>query len=341
MFGRTSTSCSAPPTTRRSHTGTSSARGTKIPYLSHLWAVASLVLEHGGDDHQVAAALLHDVVEDCGGQSRLDDVRREFGVDISVLVEALSDSVVDTDAGDTKAPWRERKTAYLEHLRQADRRVALVSACDKLHNARCILADLRVEGPQLWERFNASDPQRPALVLPDAGRGARAARSLGPRGRAGPYGRRHRDTRRRRLSLWTRATEPVEPSWGQLSVTPSARRRSSSALARSSRSTSRSAAGRSGCRPASGPTTHRWPCAWLSRSSTEASSTSPTSCAATCSGAIKAHNVISSLLLSSPNPAPPAAPPRPTHSPPPPPRSLPGAALRGATNEAGGGGRDA
>lgn len=133
-------------------------KGTAIPYVSHLWAVASLVLEHGGDDTQVAAALLHDVVEDCGGQARLDDVHKQFGPEVGHLVAALSDSVIDTEAGEEKAPWRERKTAYLSHLRGADRRVALVSACDKLHNARCILADLRVEGPRLWERFNASDP---------------------------------------------------------------------------------------------------------------------------------------------------------------------------------------
>ena len=133
-------------------------KGTTIPYLSHLWSVAALVLEHGGDDGQVAAALLHDVVEDHGGSGRLDEVRATFGPDVAELVEALSDSVTDTTGGEEKAPWRERKEAYLRHLAMADERVALVSACDKLHNARCILADLRVVGPDLWERFSVSDP---------------------------------------------------------------------------------------------------------------------------------------------------------------------------------------
>lgn len=83
-------------------------KGTAIPYLSHLWSVAALVPEHGGDDWQVAAALLHDVVEDHG--------------------------VVDTTAGEAKPPWRSRKEACIAHLADADDRVLLVSTCDKLHN---------------------------------------------------------------------------------------------------------------------------------------------------------------------------------------------------------------
>ncbi len=134
-------------------------KGTAIPYLSHLWSVAALVLEHGGDDEQVAAALLHDVVEDQGGAARLADVRLQFGDDVAGLVEALSDSVVDTIAGEKKADWRARKEQYLGHLAATDARTALVSACDKLHNARCIVADLRVLGGEVWERFNASDPR--------------------------------------------------------------------------------------------------------------------------------------------------------------------------------------
>ncbi|HET6949381.1 MAG TPA: HD domain-containing protein, partial [Acidimicrobiales bacterium] len=132
--------------------------GTAVPYLSHLWSVAALVLEHGGDDVQVAAALLHDVAEDHGGVGRLADVRARFGDDVAALVAALSDSLADTDAGEAKAPWRTRKAEYVEHLAGADRRVALVSACDKLHNARCVLADLRAVGPAVWARFNAPDP---------------------------------------------------------------------------------------------------------------------------------------------------------------------------------------
>ena len=129
-----------------------------IPYVSHLWSVAALCLEYGGDDHQTAAALLHDAVEDGGGVARLEDIRARFGPEVARLVAALSDSVVDTTAGEQKPPWASRKRSYLAHLAEADERVALVSACDKLHNSRSILADYRRVGPDLWGRFAVSDP---------------------------------------------------------------------------------------------------------------------------------------------------------------------------------------
>ena len=88
---------------------------------------------------------------------RLEDVRREFGDEIAATVAALSDSVVDTEAGETKAPWRERKEAYLAGLAHDDDRVLLVSACDKLHNTRSILSDLRQYGDETWQRFTKAD----------------------------------------------------------------------------------------------------------------------------------------------------------------------------------------
>jgi (p)ppGpp synthase/HD superfamily hydrolase len=133
-------------------------KGTTIPYLSHLWSVAALVLEHGGDDEQVAAGLLHDVVEDHGGAPRLAEIRERFGSEVARMVEGLSDSVIDTTAGTSKPAWKQRKAQYLAHLADTDERTQLVSACDKLHNARCIVADLLGDGPLLWDRFNVSDP---------------------------------------------------------------------------------------------------------------------------------------------------------------------------------------
>lgn len=133
-------------------------KATTIPYLSHLWSVAALVLEYGGDDEQVAAALLHDVAEDHGGAARIADIAERFGPEVARLIEALSDSLADTDAGDVKAPWPERKQQYLAHLVDVDERVALVSACDKLHNARAIEADLRTDGLAMWQRFTVTDP---------------------------------------------------------------------------------------------------------------------------------------------------------------------------------------
>jgi len=120
-----------------------------VPYLSHLMAVASLVLEAGGDEDLAIAALLHDVVEDCGGAPRLQEVRRRFGRRVAHVVEGCTDTDITP-----KPPWRQRKEAYLRHLRSADADTRLVSAADKLHNVRHILTDFREDGDKIWERFN-------------------------------------------------------------------------------------------------------------------------------------------------------------------------------------------
>jgi (p)ppGpp synthase/HD superfamily hydrolase len=134
---------------------------TSVPYISHLMSVAALVMEAEGTDVQVAAALLHDSAEDKGGEAELARIESEFGPDVAAIVRDLSDSLVDTTVeGAVKAPWRLRKEAYIEHLAGADTSSLLVSAADKLHNARCILADYRKERVDLWERFNESDPDQ-------------------------------------------------------------------------------------------------------------------------------------------------------------------------------------
>ena len=124
-------------------------KGTPIPYLSHLMAVASLVLEHGGDEDEAIAALLHDTVEDAGGQTRLADVRSRFGDRVAAIVEGCTDTDVTP-----KPPWRQRKEAYIAHLRHASASTLLVSCCDKLHNARSIVSDLHVHGAATWNKFN-------------------------------------------------------------------------------------------------------------------------------------------------------------------------------------------
>ena len=126
-------------------------KGTTIPYVSHPLAVAGLVLEHGGDEDEAIAALLHDTAEDCGGRPVLDEIRARLGERVAAIVEGCSDSLTTGE----KAPWWERKTKYLEHLRKAPPSVRLVSASDKLHNTRAILADYRAIGDELWERFTA------------------------------------------------------------------------------------------------------------------------------------------------------------------------------------------
>lgn len=121
---------------------------TNRPYISHLMGVASLVLQYGGDEEQAIAALLHDVVEDCGGAPRLMEIRKKFGERVARIVDGCTDSDQDP-----KPPWLERKQRYLERVRGEPEEVLLVSAADKLYNMREILMDLREYGPGVWERF--------------------------------------------------------------------------------------------------------------------------------------------------------------------------------------------
>jgi (p)ppGpp synthase/HD superfamily hydrolase len=120
-----------------------------VPYLSHLMAVASLVLEAGGDEDMAMAALLHDVVEDCGGMPRLREIRKQFGPRVAKIVEGCTDSF-----GEPKPEWLVRKKDYLREVTHADAETRLVSASDKLHNVRTILADYRQHGEAIWTRFN-------------------------------------------------------------------------------------------------------------------------------------------------------------------------------------------
>jgi (p)ppGpp synthase/HD superfamily hydrolase len=122
---------------------------TGVPYISHLMSVAALVLEAGGDEDQTVAALLHDVVEDCGGEPVLEEVRQRFGGRVASIVQGCTDAYTIP-----KPPWKKRKLDYLEVLRQADDDVRLVSAADKLHNVRTIVADYRAEGDSVWDRFS-------------------------------------------------------------------------------------------------------------------------------------------------------------------------------------------
>jgi (p)ppGpp synthase/HD superfamily hydrolase len=120
-----------------------------VPYLSHLMAVAALVLEAGGDEDLAIAALLHDVVEDCGGMPRLREVRKHFGRRAAKIVEGCTDSF-----GEPKPEWMKRKKGYLREVKHADAETRLVSASDKLHNVRTILADYREQGEAVWTRFS-------------------------------------------------------------------------------------------------------------------------------------------------------------------------------------------
>lgn len=126
-------------------------KGSRVPYVSHLMAVAGLVLEHGGTQDEAIAGLLHDAVEDQGGDPVRHEIEKMFGASVLDIVNGCTDADVKP-----KPPWKARKERYVAHVREAPHSVRLVSASDKLHNARTMLADLRIDGARLWDRFSAS-----------------------------------------------------------------------------------------------------------------------------------------------------------------------------------------
>ena len=121
-----------------------------IPYMAHILSVTSLVMQAGGDEDEVIAALLHDVPEDHGGQPRLDEIREMFGDRVADIVEGLSDHLGPEGE---KADWWDRKRAYVAHKRHADRSTQMVCAADKLDNLRTTLADHARIGDAVWARF--------------------------------------------------------------------------------------------------------------------------------------------------------------------------------------------
>jgi (p)ppGpp synthase/HD superfamily hydrolase len=132
-------------------------KGSDIPSMAHLLGVASLVIGEAGHttfpvtEDMVIAALLHDAVEDHGGAPRLKDIEYSFGANVARLVEGLSDTLAEDS--NQKEPWEQRKEAYLNRLRGEPADLQLISAADKLYNARTILDDYRKIGPEVWKRF--------------------------------------------------------------------------------------------------------------------------------------------------------------------------------------------
>jgi (p)ppGpp synthase/HD superfamily hydrolase len=123
-------------------------KGTYTPYVNHLLAVTAIVGESGGTENEVVAALLHDAPEDQGGKERLEDIRTLFGDTVAEIVDGCTDTYEEP-----KPTWRPRKEVYVERMSSESASVQLVSAADKLHNARSILSDLRDVGEDLWGRF--------------------------------------------------------------------------------------------------------------------------------------------------------------------------------------------
>lgn len=125
-------------------------KGAGTPYIAHLMGVASITIEHGGDEAQAIAALLHDAAEDQGGEETLADIRKRFGNDVAGIVADCTDAWTEP-----KPPWLARKQAYVKALPTKALRSLLVSLADKTYNAEAIASDYETFGEEVFERFSA------------------------------------------------------------------------------------------------------------------------------------------------------------------------------------------
>ncbi|MEM9120336.1 MAG: HD domain-containing protein [Cyanobacteria bacterium P01_F01_bin.56] len=125
-----------------------------VPYVSHLFSVAALVLEDGGGEVEAIAALLHDAVEDQGGEATLTAIRAQFGVAVATLVQGCTAPPRSPDQ-----LWRNHKLGYLQQMQQASPAVQRILLADKLHNGRCLLRNLHEAGTAIWPVFSGSPAQ--------------------------------------------------------------------------------------------------------------------------------------------------------------------------------------
>lgn len=136
--------------------GAQTRKGVPIPYMSHLMTVSSIAMEHGGNEDEAIAALFHDALEDAPNANEAAKrevlMREEFGDTVAEIVLGCTDG--KPNDGGKKAPWKERKTAYLTAMRSKPDSTLLVAGSDKLHNLTCTVRDVRRDGPETLSRFN-------------------------------------------------------------------------------------------------------------------------------------------------------------------------------------------
>lgn len=138
----------------KAHAGTE-RRGKGFPYIVHPMEAVEIVATITPDQELLAAAALHDVVEDTDFTA--DDIRREFGDRIANLVVAESDVFVDGVSEEDS--WHARKQAAIDRLAKAPHDAKIVAMGDKLSNMRAIARDYAVKGDALWQIFHAKDPK--------------------------------------------------------------------------------------------------------------------------------------------------------------------------------------
>lgn len=128
-------------------------RGKGFPYIIHPLEAMSIVATITTDPELLAAAVLHDVVEDT--YHTVEDIRADFGDRIARLVDAESDVVFENMSEEES--WHMRKQIGIDHLKAADTDVKIVAMGDKLSNMRAMAIDYRAIGDELWNRFHVSD----------------------------------------------------------------------------------------------------------------------------------------------------------------------------------------
>ena len=128
-------------------------KGKGFPYIVHPMEAVCIVATMTNDQELLAAAALHDVIEDT--DTTADDLKKEFGERVAMLVEAESD---DKTGGSKAETWHQRKQDTLDRLRNADLEIKIVALGDKLSNMRAIAHDYAVLGDELWNRFTVKDP---------------------------------------------------------------------------------------------------------------------------------------------------------------------------------------
>ena len=133
-------------------------KGTDLPYIVHPLEAMAIVATITSDQELMAAAALHDVVEDAG--ITIDDIRQEFGERVAKLVDAETDREIQ-GMSHIKS-WQQRKQSTIDRLAVASRDVQIVALGDKLSNMRAMARHLRQQGDRVWQRFNEKNPARHA-----------------------------------------------------------------------------------------------------------------------------------------------------------------------------------
>lgn len=129
-------------------------RGKGFPYIIHVMEATEIVASMTNDPELLAAAMLHDVVEDTDVTE--DEIRKEFGDRIADLVVGESDPEIK-GASETET-WKARKEFVIERLAKEPRDAKIVALGDKLSNMRAIARDFDKQGDELWKIFHAPDP---------------------------------------------------------------------------------------------------------------------------------------------------------------------------------------